>query len=56
MKTLINILTYGFALVSFIAMIYLYFTMYDITIIFSGIFAILFFLIMNVVYKYFFKV
>lgn len=55
MKTLINILTYGFALVSFIAMIYLYFTMYDITIIFSGLFATAFFLIMNVIFKYFLK-
>ena len=55
MKALINILTYGFALVSFISTIYLYFTMFDITIIFSGLFATVFFLIMNVVFKYFLK-
>lgn len=56
MKALINILTYGFALISLISTIYLYFTMFDITIIFSGLFATTFFLIMNVVFKYFFKI
>ena len=56
MKALINILTYVFALVSLISTIYLYFTMFDITIIFLGLFATAFFLIMNVVFKYFFKI
>ena len=56
MKALINILTYGFALISLISTIYLYFTMFDITIIFFGLFATAFFLIMNVVFKYFFKI
>ncbi len=56
MRKFINILTYGLALISIISSIYLYLNNSDNIIILSGSFLVIFFLVMNFIFKYFFKV
>ncbi len=56
MRKFINILTYGFALISIISSIYLYLNHSDTLTIIVGLFSVIFFLIMNVIFKWFFKV
>lgn len=56
MRKFINILTYGFALISIISSVYLYLNHSNSFIIIGGLFSVIFFLIMNVIFKCFFKV
>lgn len=56
MRKIINLITYGFIIISLISSIFLYINSNDGFCIIGGFISMLFFLIMNFVSKYFFKV